>query len=232
MLARIPVLFEANAAGGPIIPPDSNSIQGRGARRVALHADEAGTCEGTPSRKFARTMEYPRVSCSSPSDGSLCFCFAFIGTFMKKTALLAAALALGSAAFAAGKFTASSEESAFLAENDRAMTRMMEGMSVKPAGDVDRDFVQTMIPHHQGAIDMAQAELRHGRNEQLRRIAQEIVVEQQQEIVAMRLALGEALPAPAPAPDQGGFASEPARSAAPGPHEHSQPTGTAIEESK
>ncbi|HEY3537884.1 MAG TPA: DUF305 domain-containing protein [Trinickia sp.] len=151
---------------------------------------------------------------------------------MKKTALLAAALALGSAAFAAGKFTASSEESAFLAENDRAMTRMMEGMSVKPAGDVDRDFVQTMIPHHQGAIDMAQAELRHGRNEQLRRIAQEIVVEQQQEIVAMRLALGEALPAPAPAPDQGGFASEPARSAAPGPHEHSQPTGTAIEESK
>jgi Domain of unknown function (DUF305) len=151
---------------------------------------------------------------------------------MKKTALLAAALTLGSAAFAAGKFAASSEESAFLAENDRAMARMMEGMSVKPAGDVDRDFVQTMIPHHQGAIDMAQAELRHGRNEQLRRIAQEIVVEQQQEIVAMRLALGEPLPAPAPAPDQGGLASEPARAATPGHHHHPQPTGTAIEESK
>jgi uncharacterized protein (DUF305 family) len=47
-----------------------------------------------------------------------------------------------------------------------------------------------MIAHHQGAIDMAKAELRHGRNEQLRRIAQGIVVEQQQEIEAMRLAAG------------------------------------------
>jgi uncharacterized protein (DUF305 family) len=57
-----------------------------------------------------------------------------------------------------------------------------------------------MIPHHQGAIDMAVAELRYGRNEQLRRIAQEIIVDQEQEIQAMRLALGEK-PAPsAPAP--------------------------------
>ena len=52
-----------------------------------------------------------------------------------------------------------------------------------------------MIPHHQGAIDMAVAELRYGKNEQLRRIAQEIIVDQQQEIAAMRLALGEPLPA-------------------------------------
>ncbi len=47
-----------------------------------------------------------------------------------------------------------------------------------------------MAPHHQGAIDMAQAELRYGHNEQLRRLAQEIIVEQQQEIVAMRLGTG------------------------------------------
>ncbi len=59
-----------------------------------------------------------------------------------------------------------------------------------------------MIPHHQGAIDMAQAELRYGRNELLRRMAQEIIVEQQQEIAAMRLALGQPLPSPAAAPDQ------------------------------
>jgi hypothetical protein len=51
---------------------------------------------------------------------------------------------------------------------------------------VDHDFAATMIPHHQGAIEMAQAELRCGRNEQLRRIAQEIIVEQQQEIAAIR----------------------------------------------
>ncbi len=59
-----------------------------------------------------------------------------------------------------------------------------------------------MIPHHQGAIDMALAELRYGKNEQLRRLAQEIIVEQQQEIAAMRLALGQPLPPSAAAPDQ------------------------------
>nr|WP_241018972.1 DUF305 domain-containing protein [Paraburkholderia sp. Tr-20389] len=107
---------------------------------------------------------------------------------------------------------AASGETPFLAENHAAMTRMMDGMSTRPTGDVDRDFVAMMVPHHQGAIDMAQAELRYGHNEQLRRIAQEIIVEQQQEIVAMRVALGQPLPAPAPAPDQQQPAS---RSAAP-----------------
>lgn len=99
---------------------------------------------------------------------------------------------------------------AFKAENDAAMDRMMAGMATPSSGDVDRDFAEMMIPHHQGAIDMAQAELRHGRNEQLRRIAQEIIVSQQQEIAAMRLALGDPLPAAAPAPT-------PAASAAPPP---------------
>ncbi|MEZ2131022.1 MULTISPECIES: DUF305 domain-containing protein [unclassified Sinorhizobium] len=93
-------------------------------------------------------------------------------------------------------------EKPFLAENDAAMTKMMNGMAVKPTGDVDRDFVEMMIPHHQGAIDMAQALLRYGKNEQLRRIAQEIIVDQQQEIAAMRLALGDPLPPSAAAPTQ------------------------------
>jgi len=93
-------------------------------------------------------------------------------------------------------------EEPFLAENQAAMRRMMKDMDIDPSGDVDRDFSATMIPHHQGAIEMAQAELRHGQNEQLRRIAQEIIVEQQQEIAAMRLALGQGLPPPAAAPDQ------------------------------
>lgn len=89
---------------------------------------------------------------------------------------------------------------AFLAENDVAMARMMEAMHAKPSGDVSRDFVAMMAPHHQGAIDMAQAYLRYGQNEQLRRIAQEIIVEQQQEIQAMRMAIG--LPPLPPAPVQ------------------------------
>jgi hypothetical protein len=93
-------------------------------------------------------------------------------------------------------------ETAFLAENQAAMGKMMAGMDARPTGDVDADFVAMMVPHHQGAIDMAQAELRYGKNEQLRRMAQEIIVEQQQEIAAMRLALGQPLPPSTPAPDQ------------------------------
>lgn len=95
-------------------------------------------------------------------------------------------------------------EHAFLAESNNAMTRMMDGMATKPAGNVDKDFVAMMTPHHQGAIDMAVAYLRYGQNEQLRRIAQEIVIEQQQEIAAMRLAIGRPLPPSAPAPTQPG----------------------------
>lgn len=91
---------------------------------------------------------------------------------------------------------------AFIAENNAAMTKMMKDMDIQPTGDVDRDFVAMMAPHHQGAIEMAQALLRHGNNEQLRRLAQEIIVTQQQEIVAMRLAIGDKLPPPAASPTQ------------------------------
>jgi hypothetical protein len=111
-------------------------------------------------------------------------------------------LSVAASAFAAGAALTGNDEARFFAENDKAMTKMMDGMSIKPSGSVDEDFVAMMVPHHQGAIDMAQAELLYGHNEQLRRIAQEIVVEQQQEIVAMRLALGQPLPASSPVPDQ------------------------------
>jgi uncharacterized protein (DUF305 family) len=87
----------------------------------------------------------------------------------------------------------SAAEAAFLKENDAAMTKMMNDMAVKPTGDVDHDFVAMMVPHHQGAIEMSEAELRYGQNEQLRRIAQDIVTEQLQEIAAMRAASGEKL---------------------------------------
>ena len=89
-------------------------------------------------------------------------------------------------------------EAPYLAEDRAAMAKMMAAMSIEPSGDVDHDFVKTMVPHHQGAIEMAIAVLRHGKNEQLRRIAQEIIVTQQQEIAAMRFALGEPLPADSP----------------------------------
>jgi hypothetical protein len=112
--------------------------------------------------------------------------------------LAVAALVVG----VASSLQAGTDEKPFLDENDAAMSKMMAGMDAKPTGDVDRDFVAMMVPHHQGAIDMAQAELRYGTNEQLRRIAQEIIVEQQQEIAAMRLAIGAPLPPSQPSPDQ------------------------------
>ena len=93
-------------------------------------------------------------------------------------------------------------EAAFNQANRASMATMMAGMAARPSGNVDRDFVAMMVPHHQGAIDMAIAELKYGRDEQLRRIAQEIIVDQQQEIAAMRLALGEPLPPSTAAPTQ------------------------------
>jgi hypothetical protein len=89
-------------------------------------------------------------------------------------------------------------ETPFLAENVAAMKKMMGDMAVKPTGDVDADFVAMMVPHHQGAIDMALAVLRHGLNPQIRRLAEEIIVTQQQEIAVMRLAVGQPLPPSTP----------------------------------
>lgn len=115
--------------------------------------------------------------------------------------LLASVLA---AAFAITPIAATrqSKEAAFADENAATMATMMKGMHVKPSGSVDRDFATMMIPHHQGAIDMALAELRHGSNERLRRIAQGIVVAQQQEIAAMQLVLDQELPASARPPER------------------------------
>ena len=79
-----------------------------------------------------------------------------------------------------------------------AMTRMHAGMMTGYIGNPDRDFAAMMIPHHQGAIDMAKLELSHGKDERLRRLAQGIIVEQEQEIAVMKGILSEpgALPPP------------------------------------
>jgi uncharacterized protein (DUF305 family) len=128
-----------------------------------------------------------------------------------RIAVIYAVVAVGLAVLAPAH-AGTPQDAAFLAENQAAMNKMMAGMNIKPSGDVDHDFTAMMIPHHQGAIDMAQAELQYGRNQKLLRIAQEIVVEQLQEIAAMRLAVGEpasptwvtneAHDAPAAAPSQ------------------------------
>lgn len=81
--------------------------------------------------------------------------------------------------------------SGFDAMMAQSMARMHADMAVAPSGDPDRDFAAMMIPHHQGAIEMAKAELAYGRDPVLRRLAQGIIVEQTQEIEVMRRALAE-----------------------------------------
>ena len=105
-----------------------------------------------------------------------------------KTALAAAALFSG---------TALAQTSDFTTAMAGAMQRMHQAMAVPSTGDPDRDFAAMMIPHHQGAIDMAQAELRFGKDERLRRLAQGIIVEQRQEIAVMQAILNEKCGAPA-----------------------------------
>ena len=69
-----------------------------------------------------------------------------------------------------------------------SMTRMDRGMVGAPMnGNVDHDFATMMIPHHQAAIDMAKAELSYGSDPVMRRLAQEIIVDQESEIDAMNL---------------------------------------------
>lgn len=77
-----------------------------------------------------------------------------------------------------------------LAESMDAMHRKM--MSARLTGDPDQDFLVTMLPHHQGAIDMSKLILLHGRDERVRRLAQGIIVEQQSEIDTMRRLLAAA----------------------------------------
>lgn len=66
--------------------------------------------------------------------------------------------------------------------------KMMKDMnSPTYMGDADRDFVAHMIPHHQGAIDMAKVELKYGKDPMMRRLAAKIVQAQQREIRLMQL---------------------------------------------
>jgi uncharacterized protein (DUF305 family) len=59
--------------------------------------------------------------------------------------------------------------------------------SLQPTGDNDADFVRLMLPHHQAAIDMAKTQLAYGQDPQMRRLAQEIITDQQSEIELMQL---------------------------------------------
>lgn len=67
-----------------------------------------------------------------------------------------------------------------------AMMKMHENQQIEFTGDPDRDFVKHMIPHHQGAIDMARVELHYGRDPEIRKLAEKIIADQQKEIRVMQ----------------------------------------------
>jgi uncharacterized protein (DUF305 family) len=76
----------------------------------------------------------------------------------------------------------------FMQVMEASMTQMDRGMAAAPMNNnIDHDFVTMMLPHHQGAIDMAKAELSYGKDPVMRRLAEEIIVDQESEIDAMHL---------------------------------------------
>jgi uncharacterized protein (DUF305 family) len=88
------------------------------------------------------------------------------------------------------------EAGSFASLMAQALERMHKDMSIAPSGDPDRDFAAMMIPHHQGAVDMARVELQFGKDPVLRRLAQGIIVEQLQEIEVMQRELRQLPPIP------------------------------------
>ena len=107
--------------------------------------------------------------------------------------LFAAALVIGSMATATwaqqhgGHGAGAGTHSGFSAEMHTAMTKMSKDMEAAPmTSDPDKDFLAMMIPHHEGAVEMARLVLLHGQDPLVRRLAEEIIAAQQTEIVTMR----------------------------------------------
>jgi uncharacterized protein (DUF305 family) len=86
----------------------------------------------------------------------------------------------------AGHHGAAAFDAPAVGEFKLAHEQMMRGMAVPYTGDPDADFRIQMIPHHQGAIDMARVALRHAKDPWTRQMAEGVIVEQQREIAEMQ----------------------------------------------
>lgn len=112
---------------------------------------------------------------------------------MLKTTIMAASLALALSTGLAlaqdaqqGHMMTSGEQSASSKAFAEANAKMHANMAMPLTGDADVDFVQGMIPHHQGAIDMAQIVLEHGADPEIRKLAEDVIAAQEGEIAMMR----------------------------------------------
>ena len=93
----------------------------------------------------------------------------------------------GHSSSASNKSTAAASTKKYQQINDN----MHKSMDIKFTGDADKDFLAAMIPHHQGAVEMAEVVLQHGKNPKIRQLAQEIITMQKKEIAEMKQLLKE-----------------------------------------